>query len=195
MRPPHTSRAAGWVSTSLLASVVLYAALALAIFYLGVLFEGRRMARTAAVELQDLQRRHARTTAWLRGERTAAEASLRHRITTLENQLTDDQKEADATHHTHLAGLGAGTVSVRVPIVPASCHPAGIQPAGLSPAETGPTHAELDPAAAASLAGISHDGDQAIRELNHCIAQYGEVKQAFKAWRQKLQELDHAQTP
>ncbi|WP_313570011.1 hypothetical protein [Comamonas terrigena] len=183
-------------STDRLAVAVLLCAVLLASFYAGVLFEGRRVARAATVELQDLQRRHARTTAWLRGERTEAEASLRHRITTLENQLSNDQKEADAAHNTHLAGLGAGTVRVHVPVVlPASCQPAGIQPPGLSGAEPGPTYAELDPAAAASLAGISHDGDQAIRELNHCIAQYGEVKQAFTAWRQKLQELDHAQTP
>lgn len=183
-------------STDRLAVTVLLCAVLLASFYAGVLFEGRRVARAATVELQDLQRRHARTTAWLRGERTEAEASLRHRITTLENQLSNDQKEADAAHNTHLAGLGAGTVRVHVPVVlPASCQPAGIQPAGHPAAEPGPTYAELDPAAAANLAGISHDGDQAIRELNHCIAQYGEVKQAFTAWRQKLQELDHAQTP
>ena len=182
-------------STDRLAVAALLCAVVLGAFYAGVLFEGRRVARIAAVELQDLQRRHARTTAWLRGERTAAEAGLRHRITALETQLGQDQKEADATHHTHLAGLGAGTVSVRIPIVPASCQPARVRPTGLSAAQAEPAHAQLDPAAAASLAGISHDGDQAIRELNHCIAKYNTVKQAFADWRRKILELDHAQTP
>lgn len=173
-----------------LAVASLLCALLLATFYAGVLYEGRRVARSAATELQDLQRRHARTVAWLRGERTAAEAGLRSEIAQLQAKLQTEQGKADEDHRTHIDSLRAGTVSVRVPVVPASCQPAGIQPAGIPAPEPAVASAELDPATAAALANIPHEGDAAIRELNHCIAQYNAVRQAFSRWRQTLQEAD-----
>ncbi|MBP9942543.1 MAG: hypothetical protein KBF33_14310, partial [Comamonas sp.] len=59
------------------------------------------------------------------------------------------------------------------------------------------THAQLDPAAAADLAAIPHEGDAAIRELNTCIAQYNQVKQAQQDWLASLNhlELQHDQAP
>lgn len=172
-----------------MATAVLLCAVMIATFYAGVLYEGRRVAKAATAELQDLQRRQARATAWMRGERTASENALRAEIHTLQNQLSKDQGTADAAHQTHLAGLRAGTVSVRVPIVPDSCA-AGLQPAGNPGAAAAAASAELDPAAAADLAGIAHDGDTGIRELNQCIAQYNAVREALVRWHATLKAAD-----
>lgn len=178
-----------------LAIAVLLCALLLATFYAGVLYEGRRVARAAATEMQDQQRRHARAVAWLRGERTLAESGLRAEIATLKDQLTTEQGKADEDHRTHIDGLRAGTVSVRVPVVPASCQPAGVQPPGVPGAGPAAESAELDPAAAADLAAIPHEGDAAIRQLNYCISRYNAVRSTFTRWLQTLQQADgHDQT-
>lgn len=50
----------------------------------------------------------------------------------------------------------------------------------------GQERAELDPAAADALVRITAEGDDAIRDLNTCIDQYGAVR--------RMQEADHAQT-
>ncbi|MNT72007.1 hypothetical protein D3C72_2105660 [compost metagenome] len=84
---------------------------------------------------------------------------------------------------------------MRVPVVPTSCTSNGLQPAAVSGAAAATAHAQLDPAAAADLAAIPHDGDAAIRELNLCIAQYNQVKTAYEQWRAVLRKAEHAQTP
>ncbi len=172
-----------------MATAALLCAALIATFYAGVLYEGRRVARATTAELQDLQRRQARATAWMRGERTASENTLRAEIQTLQTQLNQAQGTADAAHQTHLAGLRAGTVGVRVPIVPASCA-TGLQPAGDPGAAAAAASAELDPAAAADLAGIAHEGDTGIRELNHCIARYNAARDAVERWRATLGAAD-----
>lgn len=178
-----------------MATAALLCATLIVTFYAGVLYEGRSVARADTAELQDLQRRYARATAWLRGERTSAENTLRDEILGLQTQLKESEGKADADHQAHLSGLRAGTVSVRVPIVPASCQPAGLPGAGVPSAEPAAAHAQLDPAAAADLATITHEGDASIRDLNSCIAQYNAVKDAHDAWRLKLEGMAHAQTP
>lgn len=172
-----------------MATAALLCATLIATFYAGVLYEGRRVAQAATAELQDLQRRQARATAWMRGERTASENTLRAEIQTLQTQLSQAQGTADAAYQTHLAGLRAGTVRVRVPVVPASCA-TGLQPAGHAGAAAAAASAELDPAAAADLAGIAHDGDTGIRELNQCIAQYNAVRDALARWHATLKAAD-----
>lgn len=172
-----------------MATAALLCAVLIATFYAGVLHEGRRVAKAATAELQDLQRRQARATAWMRGERTASENTLRAEIQTLQTQLSKAQGTADADHQTHLAGLRAGTVRVRVPIVPASCA-GGLRPADNAGAAATAASAELDPAAAADLAGIAHDGDTGIRELNQCIGQYNAVREALARWHTTLKAAD-----
>ena len=172
-----------------LATAVLLCAALIAAFYAGRLHEGRRLAQAATAELQDLQRRQARATAWLRDERTASENTLRAEIQALQTQLNQAQGSADADHQTHLAGLRAGTVRVRVPVVPARCA-AAVQPAGHAGAAVAAASAELEPAAAAELAGIAHDGDTGIRELNQCIGQYNSVRAALGRWRATLEATD-----
>lgn len=176
---------------ALLTNALLYALLLVAGFYAGVLHEGRSVAIAAKAELQDLQQRAARTSAWLRDEKAQLQTDLQGQIDQLRSQLNQDQGQANATHHTHVAGVRAGTVSVRVPVVPASCTSHGLQPAGLSSPAAATAHAQLDPAAAADLAAIPHDGDTAIRELNLCIAQYSQVKAAHDKWRATLREVAH----
>ena len=43
--------------------------------------------------------------------------------------------------------------------------------------------AQLDGPTAAALIGITGDGDQAIRDLNECIAKYNEVKEKLDGYR------------
>lgn len=172
-----------------MAIAALLCAALIAAFCAGRLYEGRRLAQAATAELQDLQQRQARATAWLRGERTASENTLRAEIQALQTQLSQDQGSADADHQTRLAGLRAGTVRVRVPVVPARCA-AGVQPAGHAGAAVAAASAELEPAAAAELAGIAHDGDTGIRELNQCIGQYNSVRAALVRWRATLKATD-----
>lgn len=81
--------------------------------------------------------------------------------------------------------LGTGAVRVSVPARPAACRPV----VASDPAPTGEpqeARAELDPAFAAALAGITGDGDSAITDLNACIDRYNAVRDAAAA-------LSHAQ--
>ena len=180
----------------LIANALLYAVLLAAGGIAGITYESAQQAKADKAELQELQKRTARTTAWLRDARASSEASLHQRIATLQEQLTTHQGKADEDHQTHVAGVRSGTVSVRVPIVPASCPSLGMGATSSASAAPQATHAQLDPAAAADLAAIPHEGDAAIRELNTCIAQYQAVSTALKLWREKLKQMDvcYAQT-
>lgn len=180
----------------LLADVLLYAVLLAAGAIAGITYESSRQAQADKTELQELQRRAASNAAWLRGERVASENRLNQQIADLYTQLSTTQGQANEKHQTHVAGVRSGTVSVRVPIVPASCPSVGVGTSASATAAAPTTHAQLDPAAAADLAAIPHEGDAAIRELNTCIAQYNQVKQAQQDWLASLKNLEppHAQT-
>ncbi|MET3916246.1 prophage endopeptidase [Variovorax sp. OAS795] len=81
--------------------------------------------------------------------------------------------------------LGTGAVRVSVPARPAACRAV----IASDPAPAGDpqqARAELDPAFAAALAGITSDGDSAIADLNACIDRYNAVRDAAAA-------LSHAQ--
>lgn len=180
----------------ILVNALLYTTLVAAGAIAGVNYEASRQAKADKTELQELQRRASSNAAWLRGERTASESQLKEQILTLQNQLAQAQTQADEKHHTLVSGLRAGTVSVRVPIVPSSCTTDSARATGNAGAAAQAAHAQLDPAAAADLADISHEGDAAIRELNACIAQYNQVKAEQDAWLFTLTQLEtgHAQT-
>ena len=192
--PKPDLKSEGFIDSGLLSTALLYAILLIAGFYAGVLYEGRSVAIAAKAELQDLQQRAARTSAWLRDEKAQLQKDLQGQISQLKHQLTQDQGQANETHHTLVAGLRAGTVGVRVPVVPASCTSHGLQPAGVSGTGAATAHAQLDPAAAADLAAITDDGDSAIRELNACIDKYQAVKQALDTWAATVEANTHAQT-
>lgn len=181
----------------ILADAVLYAVLLIAGAAAGMAYEASRNAHADKTELQDLQKRTARSTAWLRDAKASSDATLTQRIADLQAQLSTTQGQANEKHQTHVAGVRAGTVSVRVPIVPASCTSHSIRTTDGAAAAAAATHAQLDPAAAANIAAIPHEGDAAIRELNSCIAQYNAVRQAQQDWLASLKhlELQHDQTP
>jgi len=181
----------------ILADALLYAVLLIAGAAAGMAYEASRNAHADKAELQDQQKRTARTTAWLRDTKASNDATLNQRIADLQDQLSTTQGQANENHHTLVAGVRAGTVSVRVPIVPASCSSDSIRTTdGAAPA-TEPTYAQLDPEAAADLAAIPHEGDAAIRELNACITQYNAVRQSQQDWLASLAQLErqHDQTP
>ena len=180
----------------ILADAVLYAVLLIAGAAAGIAYESSRNAQAEKTELQDLQKRTARTTNWLRDAKTSSDATLTQRIADLQAQLSTTQGQANEKHQAHVAGVRAGTVSVRVPIVPASCTSHSIRSTDGAAAAAAATHAQLDPAAAADLAAIPHEGDAAIRELNLCIDQYNAVSTQLQQWRQTLTQLEvsHAQT-
>lgn len=181
----------------ILANALLWGVLLTAGAVSGMTYEASRQAQADKTELQELQLRASRNAAWLRGERTASEAHLKGQLLTLHTQLAQAQTQADEKHQTLVSGIRTGTVSVRVPIVPSSCTADSTRTTGNSPAATQATYAQLDPAAAADLAAIPHEGDAAIRELNTCIAQYNQVKAQQDTWQLTLTQLEagHAQTP
>lgn len=178
-----------------IADALLYTIIIVLAATAGMQYQAHRHAQADKAELQDLQRRAAANAAWLRSERKASEERLNQHIAKLYTQLSQAQGKANEDHQAHVAGLRAGAVSVRVPIVPASCTSDSVRPAGNAAAAAAATHAQLDPAAAADLAAIPHEGDAAIRELNACIAQYNAVKEQMDEWRSTLlhMEAGHAQ--
>jgi len=169
--------------------LVLLLVLLVATFYAGVFHEGRRAAKAQQTALQAQQRKADQAVDKLRAERDDTERDLRRQIATQKDQLETTQGAANASHQTLAAGLRAGTVRVRVPVVPAvpaSCGPAqrGTAQDGAAGPET--AHAQLDPTAAADLADIAHDGDQGIRELNHCIDRYELMRKTLDIWTERV---------
>lgn len=183
MTPHHHQR--GLLGSQFLLTGVLLLALVLATFYAGVLYEGRSAAKAQQTALQDQQRKADEAVDKLRAERDDTERDLRKQIADQKAKLETTQGNANAAHQTHVAGVRAGTVRVRVPIVPAV--PACGGPAPRGPAQDGApgpetAYAQLDPTAAANLADIAHDGDQGIRELNYCIDRYELMRKAMDRW-------------
>lgn len=74
------------------------------------------------------------------------------------------------------ADLRSGTIRLHVRTAPAAQSNPGHHGA---PSGPGQAHAELDPADAATLLGITADGDSAIRDLNACIDRYAAVQSAI----------------
>lgn len=178
-------------------AALLIAALAGASFFAGQTHERSRATAAAQTQLQEQQAQARRTEDWLASERSAQQSGLGLKLRKLTDQLHQDQEQANEQHQILAAGMRSGAVSVRVPIVPAlpaRCPATGVSAPGHATAALEPAHAQLEPAAAADLATIGHDGDTAIRELNHCIAQYSEVQAMMERWQRSLQEAKHAQT-
>ena len=183
MTPHHHQR--GLLGSQFLLPAVLLLALLLAAFCMGVLYEGRSAAKAQQTALQAQQRKADKTVDKLRAERDDTERDLRKQIADQKAKLETTQGNANAAHQTHVAGVRAGTVRVRVPIVPAvpaSCGPAPRGPAQGGAAGPETAYAQLDPTAAANLADIAHDGDQGIRELNYCIDRYDLMRKAMDRW-------------
>ena len=94
---------------------------------------------------------------------------------------THHQKELDHEKNrfqTYTAGVRSGTVRVSVPVTQCASNTA-LPDTAL--ARIGETRAELAPEAAASLAAIASEGNQAIIGLNSCIDQYNTGRDTFNA--------------
>ncbi|QPS84475.1 DUF2514 family protein [Delftia tsuruhatensis] len=181
----HRHRLRGLIADPILVPAALLLVLIVATFYAGVFHEGRRAAKAQQSALLAQQRKADQAVDKLRAERDDTERDLRKQIADQKAQLETTQGAANASHQTHVAGVRAGTVRVRVPIVPAmpaSCGPAQRGPAQGGAAGPETAYAQLDPTAAANLADIAHDGDQGIRELNYCIDRYELMRKAMDRW-------------
>jgi len=181
----HRHHLRGLIAAHILVPAALLLVLLVATFYAGVFHEGRRATQAQQTALQAQQRKADQAVDKLRAERDGTERDLRKQIADQKAQLETIQGTANAAHQTHVAGVRAGTVRVRVPIVPevpASCGPETRSPAQGGAAGPETAYAQLDPTAAADLAGIAHDGDQGIRELNYCIDRYELMRKAMDRW-------------
>jgi hypothetical protein len=124
--------------------------------------------------------------AWLEGQAEVAKLNDQARKTEedAQSKLLDMGKQLiDANNQARVANEKARTVAAgsgfRVPIVAPACP---VQSAADTPAPSGdqpqPT-AELDPAVGNALFDLAAIGDEAIRNLNACIAAYDQVREMY----------------
>lgn len=102
----------------------------------------------------------------LRGEKEALQADMALMSKDHKKEMADAKETTDRL----LNDLRAGRVRLSVPVVAPAC------PAGDGNPPTAPrdqeARAELAPEAAAAVAAIGHEGNDAIRDLNKCIDLY-----------------------
>lgn len=99
----------------------------------------------------------------------ARDKEQRHamKVSALANQLLKDKSDAKAKFDLDLAAIRAGSVKLRIP---AKCPARPTGEVGTNPSGTTPAaKAELDPAAYDFFAGLTNEGDDAIRERNTCV--------------------------
>lgn len=177
------------------ASPITLLALCAACFFSGAAWKTQQHTKQAQAQQQAHARALQALSSKLEQSRANLQSILDQQTTTLQATNAKEQAQANAHHHTLDTGLRAGTISLRVPIVPASCIAPAVPTTDHPSAQPATAHAQLEPATAAALAALPHEGDAAIRDLNTCIAQYNAVKTAYDQWRLALQkEATHAQT-
>ena len=177
------------------ASPITLLALCAACFFSGAGWKTQQHTKQAQAQQQAHARALQALSSKLEQSRANLQSILDQQTTTIQADNAQEQEKANAHHHTLDTGLRAGTISLRVPIVPASCIAPAVPTTDHPSAQPATAHAQLEPATAAALAALPHEGDAAIRDLNTCIAQYNAVKTAYDQWRLALQkEATHAQT-
>ena len=178
------------------ASTITLLALCAACFFSGAAWKTQQHTQQAQAQQQAHARALQALSSQLEQSRAKLQSTLDQQTTTLQATNAKEQAQANAHHNTLDTGLRAGTIGLRVPIVPASCIAPAVPTTDHPSAQPATAHAQLEPATAAALAALPHEGDAAIRDLNTCIAQYNAVKAAHDQWRQALQkDAFHAQTP
>ncbi|SCX53129.1 lysis system i-spanin subunit Rz [Variovorax sp. EL159] len=106
-------------------------------------------------------------------------------------QMTESLAARDAAHAKEIERvqgekallkrqLSTGAVRVSVPVRTTTC-PAGGNTGAAAAGQPAEARAELDPAFAADVAGITGEGDEAIYDLNACIDRYNEVRDRINA--------------
>ena len=175
------------------ASPITLLALCAACFFSSAAWKTQQHTKQAQAQQQAHARALQALSSKLEQSRDKLQSSLDQQTTTLQATNAKEQAQANAHHHTLDTGLRAGTIGLRVPVVPASCIPTAVPAASHPSAQPATAHAQLEPATAAALAAIPHEGDAAIRDLNTCIAQYNAVKRTMDAWTETLKDASHAQ--
>lgn len=107
----------------------------------------------------------------------ALEDSMRTTVDERTAQLKKEADDAKNDRDNFIAGVRNGTIRLSIPIVAHGVSQSAADPAAAGQSEQ--ARAELDPAAAETLAAIAGTGDDAIRDLNACIDIYNDVRNAF----------------
>lgn len=145
--------------------------------------------RNAALELAIRQRDAAR----------ADNKDLADKVQDIQATHTKELDNAKREADTFVDGVRTGRIRLHVPTRPTAAGPAAVPglpaPAGPAGPEPAQALAELDPAAAADLAGITADGDAAILDLNACIDQYAAARAAVARWHNTVRIGEQEPTP
>jgi prophage endopeptidase len=108
----------------------------------------------------------------LNEEARAKEQAHTEAINDIATQLTKEKQNAKAANDNYRAAVRAGTERMYVNVRPVQAGPSATPATG----DRNEARAELDPATAEELVGITSDGDDAIRQLNACIDAYNELR-------------------
>lgn len=186
IRPP-------WL-VPLLTALAIAAVIALALGWSAFMHRRGEQAGRTAVQAEWERERNANARLVLHAierrddAQRALDTALAQRDSQHAKEIDHVQQEREALREQLRTGAVRVSVPTRVPECPAAG--SGHQP-GRAAAEPVPAHAELDPAFAQDLAGITADGDAAIVDLNACIDRYSAVRAAAGA----LIETHRAQAP
>lgn len=108
--------------------------------------------------------------------------ALQGQLDALETTRQQEKAHAQSENERLRQRVLTGALRLSVPASAPACAPqlasGNLPPAPLTAGGPAPTRAELDPAAAADLLAIAHDGDAAIRDLNACIERHHTLSQA-----------------
>lgn len=124
--------------------------------------------------LADSNAAEAEKLAELTGKVAEAERKLRDELSAKDAQLIKEKNNAQKTIDALRADVRSGALRLYA-VSNATC---GSADGADTAAQFGEARTELDPAFAESLITIAADGDEAIRELNHCIDAYDSVRAA-----------------
>jgi hypothetical protein len=146
----------------------------------GAHLHGRAQTATAQAALSDLQRETAQATTRASESARAKETQLLATANSISDQLNQEKRRAQDTQNRLLADVRSG--AQRLSIAARCPAPAGQAPTGTAPAQPDPeTRAELDPTVAETLVTLTHEGDNAIRQLNACVDSYNAVRAQINA--------------
>lgn len=131
-------------------------------------------------QLSDLRAQHATDLANANQRNRVLEHDTTHQLAEQAAQHKKDLDHERALRQRFAADVRAGAVRLSVPI---AGHPVCAAAATSDPGPAGrdghTARAELAPEAAIDLVAIVDDGDDAIRQLNRCIAAYNTLKIQF----------------
>lgn len=146
-----------WLAVLLLAAVAFYAG------------QGREQERAAVVD------RAAKTAlAQAKAKVKAAETTLASAHLKIDADRVKEQQDDNKTIDALRADVRSGAISLSIAT---RAIRAGAASAGPTPGDL-ETRAEIVPEAAVALIDIAADGDDAVRDLNACIAKYDAVKRS-----------------